>query len=225
VWTGAIYCGLLDACHELVDLPRAAEWTEATRRWCSPLPVASLYPGMCRVHWAQVLGARGEWEQAELEALEACRDLAEIDVFAVADGNYAVAEIRRRRGDFTGADEAYARAHELGRDPQPGLALLRLAQGRLDAATASIGAALSGFGGSRLERAPLLAAQVTIALAAGDVDRAEAAANEIIDIADAFQSIGLNAEADRCRGAVALARGESVTALATLRGRSRCGRR
>src|SRR5829696_7907609 len=122
MWTGAIYCGLLDACHELVDLRRAREWTEATRRWCSPLPVASLYPGICRVHWAEILQVRGAWEQAESEALDACRDLA-------------------------GAEEAYTRAHEVGRDPQPGLALLRLAQGRTEAARSSIAAALVGFGG------------------------------------------------------------------------------
>src|SRR5262245_1722752 len=111
MWTGAIYCGLLDTCHELVDLRRASEWAEATRRWCSPLPAASLYPGICRVHWAEVLQVRGAWEQAEVEALEACRDMADIDVFAVADGYYEVGEVRRRKGDLIGADEAYLRAH------------------------------------------------------------------------------------------------------------------
>ena len=130
MWTGAIYCGLLDACHELVDLRRAREWTEATRRWCAPLPVASLYPGICRVHSAEILDLQGAWEQAEAEALGVCRDMADIDVFAVADAFYEVGEIRRRRGDLAGAEEAYTRAHEVGRDPQPGLALLRLAQGR-----------------------------------------------------------------------------------------------
>ena len=217
MWTGAIYCGLLDACHELVDLRRAREWTEATRRWCSPLPVASLYPGICRVHSAELLHVGGAWQQAEAEALDACRDMAGIDVFVVAAGYYEVGEIRRRRGDLTGAEEAYTRAHEVGRDPQPGWALLRLAQGRVDAASSSIAATLAAFSGSRLERAPLLAAQVEIAKAAGDLDLAEAAACEVAEIAEAFESAALRAEGHRCRGGVALARGRAVEALANLR--------
>lgn len=217
MWTGAIYCGLLDACHELADLRRAQEWTEATRRWCEPLPLASLYPGICRVHWAEVLHVRGEWEAAEAEALGAARELVGIDVYAVGDGWYAVGEVRRRRGDLAGADEAYNRAHEAGRDPQPGIALLRLAQGRVDAASGSIAAALAGFGGSRLERAPLLAAQVEVALAAGDLELAAASAGELLEIATTFDSPALLATA-RCHSAgVALARGQAVSALAELR--------
>jgi DNA-binding CsgD family transcriptional regulator len=217
MWTGAIYCGLLDACHELVDMRRAEQWTEATSKWCSPLPAASLYPGICRVHRAEILHHRGSWDEAETEALEAARDMVDIDVFVVAGGYYEVGEIRRRRGDLAGAEDAYTRAHEIGRDPQPGLALLRLAQGRIDAAAASIAAVLAGFGGSRLERAPLLAAQVDIALAGGDIDLAQMAADEIVATAEAFASPGLRAVGQRCRGAVALARGETVTALAALR--------
>jgi DNA-binding NarL/FixJ family response regulator len=217
MWTGAIYCGLLDACHELVDLRRAREWTEATRRWCEPLPVASLYPGICRVHWAEILHVRGAWAEAEAEALDVCRDMATIDVFVVADGYYEVGEIRRRRGDLEGAEEAYTRSHEMGRDPQPGLALLRLAQGRTDAAASSIAAALAGFGGSALEWAPLLAAQVEIALAVQDLDLAETSAAAVVETADRFDSDGLRAVGHRARGAVALARGQSVVALAALR--------
>ena len=216
-WTGAIYCGLLDACHELVDHRRAREWTEATTRWCEPLPLASLYPGICRVHRAEILHVHGDWAAAETEALGACEDMAGIDVFVVADAWYEVGEIRRRRGDLAGADEAYARAHEVGKDPQPGLALLRLAQGRADQAAASIAAALATFGGSRLERAPLLAAQVEIALGGGDVALAEAAAKEVVEIAETFDSTGLRA-AGHCRlGAVSLAQGQAVGALAALR--------
>jgi DNA-binding CsgD family transcriptional regulator len=217
MWTGAIYCGLLDACHELFDLRRAREWTEATRRWCAPLPAASLYPGICRVHTAEVLAGRGAWAQAEAEAIAACRDMAGIDVFVVAAGWYEAGEVRRRRGDLAGAEEAYGRAHEVGRDPQPGVALLRLAQGRPEAAGSSIAAALAGFAGSRLERAPLLAAQVEIALAAGDADLAEAAAAEVDATASAFDSRGLRATAEGCRGAVALARGQPIGALVAFR--------
>ena len=217
IWTGAIYCGLLDACHELFDLRRAREWTEATRRWCAPLPAASLFPGICRVHSAELLAVRGAWEQAEAEALEACTDMAGIDVFVVAAGWYEVGEIRRRRGDLAGAEEAYTRAHEVGRDPQPGLALLRLAQGRTDAASSSIAAALATLSESPLETAPLLAAQVEIALAAGDVDLADAAATEVAETAAVFESRGLQATGRTCLGAVALARNQPIAALVALR--------
>ncbi len=144
LWTGAIYCGLMDACNELRDLSRASEWTEATRRWSEPLPLASLYPGICRVHRAQVLQSRGNWEEAEQEALGACADMVGIDVFAVADAYYEVGEVRRLRGDLVGAEQAYHQAHDYGRDPQPGLALLRLAQGRGAEAATAIAAAIAG---------------------------------------------------------------------------------
>jgi DNA-binding CsgD family transcriptional regulator len=217
IWTGTIYCGLLDACHELVDLRRAQEWTEAMSRWCAPLPAASLHPGICRLHRVEILDLRGAWEDAEAEASAACGDLVGIDVFAVADGRYLLGELSRRRGDLAGAEEAYLQAHEAGRDPQPGLALLRLGQGRTDAASASIAAALVACTGGRLERARLLAAQVDIALVAGDAGLAEAAAAEIADIAVDFESDGLGAVAHRCRGAVGLAVGQAVEALGSLR--------
>jgi DNA-binding NarL/FixJ family response regulator len=217
IWTGAIYCGLLDACHELVDLRRAQEWTEAMSRWCAPLPPASLYPGICRVHRVEILDLRGAWDDAETEAHAACRDMVGIDVAAVADGRYLLGELSRRRGDLVGAEEAYLRAHEAGRDPQPGLALLRLAQGRTDAASASIASALVACTGGRLERARLLAAQVEIALLAGDLGLAGGAAAEIAEIAVEFESVALRAVAHRCRGAVCLADGHAVAALGSLR--------
>jgi DNA-binding CsgD family transcriptional regulator len=217
IWTGAIYCGLMDACHELVDLRRAGEWTEATRRWCDPLPLATLYRGVCRVHRAQVLQVRGSWDQAEVEAAGACRDLVGIDVFGVADGHYEIGEIRRLRGDLAGAEDAYRAAHEWGRDPQPGLSLLRLAQGHVDTAARSIAAAITGSGGSRLERGPLHAAQAEIALAAGDIELADQASTELADTAAMFDSPGLQAAAHRARGAVSLARGETASALTSLR--------
>jgi DNA-binding CsgD family transcriptional regulator len=216
MWTGAIYCGLLDACHELVDVRRAREWTRTTEQWCAPLPVASLYPGICRVHAAEVLQLGGEWDEAEAIALAACQEMVGIDVFAVADGYYAVGEVRRRRGDLAGAEEAYTRAHEAGRDPQPGLALLRLAQGRAGVASTSILAALAGAS-SPLERAPLLAAQVQIALAGAAVEQADAAAAELAATAERFDSDGLRAIAHRCQGEVALARERGVSALGSLR--------
>jgi DNA-binding NarL/FixJ family response regulator len=217
MWTGAIYCGLLSACHELADHRRAREWTAATTQWCSPLPMASLYPGICRVHNAEILSLHGDWEQAEREALAICDDMAGIDVFVVADAFYEVGEVRRLRGNYVGAEDAYNRAHEAGRDPQPGCALLLLARGEVPAATSSIAAAVAAFGGSRLERAPLHAAQVEIALAGGNIDLADSSANEVAETAETFQSEGLRAVAHHCQGAVALAKGQPVVALGTLR--------
>jgi DNA-binding CsgD family transcriptional regulator len=217
LWTGAIYCGLMDACNELRDLRRASEWTEATRRWSDPLPLASLYPGICRVHRAQNLQRHGEWDQAEQEALGACEDMVGIDVFAVADAYYEVGEVRRLRGDLDGAEQAYTQAHDYGRDPQPGMALLRMGQGRVPEAAASIAAVIAADTGSPLGRAPLLAAQVDIALAAGDLVTAEAAADQLTDTAETFESVGLRAEGHRCRGAVLLAHGRTVESVGVLR--------
>jgi len=216
-WTGAIYCKLMAACNELRDLRRASEWTEATRRWSSPLPLASLYPGICRVHRAQVLTSRGSWAEAEQEALGACEDMVGIDIFAVADAYYEVGEVRRVRGDLDGAEQAYNQAHSYGHDPQPGMALLRLAQGRADEALASIAAVLAAGGRSRLDQASLLAAQTEIALAAGDVDLAEQSGTELAQIAHDFDSPGLRADAHRSCGSVLLARGRTMEALGELR--------
>jgi DNA-binding NarL/FixJ family response regulator len=217
LFTGSIYCGLMDACNELQDLRRASEWTEATRRWSDPLPLASVYPGICRIHRAQVQRSQGSWDEAEQEALGACQDMVGIDVFAVADAYYEVGEVRRIRRDLAGAEQAYHQAHEHGRDPQPGLALLHLAQGRTTDAFASITLALAAASGSRLERAPLLAAQCEIALAAGDLAVAEKAADGLDEIARDFGSPGIVAEAHRCRGAVLSSRGRTVEALGVLR--------
>jgi DNA-binding CsgD family transcriptional regulator len=190
---GNIYCHLMAAFHELADVRRAAEWTEATSRWLASLPAAVLFTGICRVHRSQVLQRRGAWAQAEREAAQVCQDLAELQVAGAAEGHYQVGELRRLRGDLAGAEAAYREAHRLGRDPQPGLALLRLAQGRAPAAAASVRAALAAVAHDRLARARLCAAQVEIALAAAQPEVAARACEELERTASTNGSSGLEA--------------------------------
>lgn len=216
-WAGNIYCHLMAAFHELVDIRRAAEWVEATQRWLDTLPAAVLFTGICRVHRSQLLQVTGAWEQAEREARRVCEDLADIHVLGAAEAHYQVGELQRLRGDLPGAEVSYRQAHERGHDPQPGLALLRLAQGRLDAASASIQTALVAETQNRLARAPLCAAQVEIALAAGSIDVARRACEEVEATASVFSSSGLQATALHSRGAVALGDGLAEQALPILR--------
>jgi DNA-binding NarL/FixJ family response regulator len=214
---GNIYCHLMAAFAELADVRRAAEWTEATGRWLAGLPRAVLFTGICRVHRSQVMARRGAWAEAEREAALVCRDLADLHVAGAAEGHYQLGELRRLRGDLAGAEDAYRLAHELGRDPQPGLALLRLAQGRAANAAASVRAALTAVAADRLARAWLCAAQVEIALAAGDVETAGRACDELTATASTYGSSGLEAAALQARGAVLLAGGRAEAALPTLR--------
>jgi DNA-binding NarL/FixJ family response regulator len=216
-YAGNIYCHLMAAFAELADVRRAAEWTEATARWLASLPAAVLFTGVCRVHRSQVLQRKGAWAQAEREAALVCRDLADLHVAGAAEGHYQLGELRRLRGDLDGAEAAYLQAHALGRDPQPGLALLRLAQGRTSTAAASIRAALTAVTHDRLARAWLCAAQVEVALAAGDLETAGRAGDELGRTASTYGSSGLEAAALQARGAVLLAGGRPEAALPTLR--------
>jgi DNA-binding NarL/FixJ family response regulator len=215
-WAGNIYCHLMAACYELGDIRRASAWTRSTAEWCDRMAPAVLFQGICRVHRAQVMQISGAWTQAQDEAERVCQDIAHIHVGTVAEAHYQIGEIRRLRGDLEGAEDAYRQGHHLGRDPQPGLALLRLAQGHTESAAALIRSALAGVT-DRLARARLLAAQVEIAIAAGDPASASVAADELDAVASAYRSSGLQAAAKRSRGAVLLATGRTEEALSTLR--------
>jgi DNA-binding CsgD family transcriptional regulator len=217
-WAGNIYCNLMIACHELADHRRAARWTDATERWLDTLPVAVLFRGICRVHRSQLHQLRGAWERAEREALRVCEELEGISIDNVAEGWYQVAESRRLRGSLASAEDAYRAAHRRGRDPQPGLALLRLAQGRVATAAASVEASLASRPEEPLSRAPLLVAQVEIAVAAHDRSTARAAADELASIAATFGSSGLEADAARANGSVEVLEGDAASAVRTLRG-------
>lgn len=216
-WAGNVYCHLIAACHEPGDVQRAREWTDATWRWLSRLPAAVLFTGICRVHRSQVYQSIGDWERAEREAARVCEDLVGISVASVAEAHYQLGELRRLRGDLDAAGDAYMQARQLGRDPQPGEALLRLADGRVDAATASIVAALHAVAADRLARARLCAAQVEIALTADDLDTARRACAELEDAAAIYGTSGLEAAALHARGALVLAEDRAQEALPALR--------
>jgi tetratricopeptide (TPR) repeat protein len=139
-WAGNIYCQLMSVCHELADLRRAQQWTNATARWCDGFTNAVMFLGVCRVHRAQLLQVRGDWALAEEEIAQVCRELAAMNVGAVGLALYELGEVRRMRGELQGAAAAYAQAHEHGKDPQPGLALVWVAEGNPSAALEALAA-------------------------------------------------------------------------------------
>ena len=137
--TGDAYCTVIDACAELFDLGRCRAWTESFVRWCDTQQELVLYRGHCFLHRAEVLELQGAWPEALTEARHACDRLAApVNPAALSGACMIEGDLLRLAGDLEGAEAAYQRAHELGRDPQPGLALLRLAQGRVDVADAMI---------------------------------------------------------------------------------------
>ncbi|MGY1708406.1 transcriptional regulator [Geodermatophilus sp. SYSU D00758] len=220
--TGMVYCELICAMQGLAQYDRAEQWTEAMERWRVGTAFGGIN-GRCRVHRAEILRLRGACAEAEDEALGACRELRP---WMRREYGWPLTElgtIRLRRGDLTGAEEALLAASEHGWEPQPGLALLRLAQG--DAATAA-GMLQDALDhpcpvpskewppAGALRRAPLLAAQAEVAVATGDLGRARAAATELTAVAATFRSRALDASAALARGRVALAEGDAPAAVA-----------
>lgn len=169
------------------------------------------------MHRVQLLLVQGDWSQAEDEAWQVCHDLADMNVIAVAESHYQIGEIYRLRGDLARAEDAYTRAHRLGRDPEPGLALLRLSEARLDSAAASIRSGLADDSMDSFNRARLRSAQVEIALADGDLGTATEAVAELSLIASTYSSPGLEARAWQASGALLLAQGNHLEALRRLR--------
>jgi class 3 adenylate cyclase len=211
--TFIVYCAAVTSCRDLADYRRAGEWAQAAKRWCERRAISG-FPGVCRIYHAEILRLRGAWEEAEVEVRHACGELERAGLHANAGaGFYELGEIRRRMGDLTSAEEAFGRADEAGRDPQPGLALVRLAQGRVQEAASAVSRALDEQTANRLARARLLSAQVEIEVARADIEGAEGAAEELCQIADAFGSDALAVYGVAARSEVALARGDSAGAL------------
>lgn len=217
VISGTIYCSVISVCFDTFDIRRAREWTEALARWCESQPDAFPYRGQCLVHRAEILRLGGVWPDAMDEALRACACLARPARPAAAIGaaRYQVAELHRLRGEFAEAEEAYRQASEAGRTPHPGLAQLRLAQGRIDAAKAAICRVVDDVRDPR-GRAHVLAAAVEILLAADDVVTARHAADELTRIAAVRDTPFLQALSAQSTGAVLLAEDDAKAALVAL---------
>jgi class 3 adenylate cyclase len=204
-----IYCNTIAACRNVGDLKRAGQWADEGERWMRRQSVGG-YPGICRVHRAELKMLRGLWSEAEQEARQACEELEHFGIMdAVGYAHYAVGEVRLRIGDLEGAAEAFERAYEYGHDAQPGMALLQLARGEIDEATRSIGRALAAAAGTdgpadRATRGRLLPAWIEIALAAHDLETAGAAVIELESIATDFERPLFEAGALTARGELLL---------------------
>ncbi|WP_131104721.1 LuxR C-terminal-related transcriptional regulator [Ornithinimicrobium sufpigmenti] len=214
-WAGAVLCSAIDVCHILVDLSRAERWVTLTERWCEGHATV-LFTGVCRVHRAELLLQQGAWARAEQEVRDAVAALAGLDVRVEAAAHYCLAELCRLQGDLDGAEGAYRRAHQLGRDPLPGLALLQLDRGRVSVAGSVLDAALA-TSHDPLARAPLLAARVEVNLAAQDPGGAGPHLRELTTIAENHLSPGWLAEAARLKGAALLAGDRPAEAVGLLR--------
>jgi DNA-binding CsgD family transcriptional regulator len=217
VATGLVYCGVIDYCQELFELRRAREWTTAMTRWCGHQPQMVAFTGRCLVHRAEIMQLGGGWSEALREAQEAGRRLAtgtEADIRGLA--YYRQGELHRLRGEVDEAEEAYRQAARHGWDPQPGLALLRLAQGNDQAAAAAVTRAM-GERTEPLAQAALLPARIEIALAGGDSDTARDSCRTLQQIASDHDNDTLAAAAAYATGALALADGDPPAALVALR--------
>jgi DNA-binding CsgD family transcriptional regulator len=215
--TGLIYCSVIEGCHQVYELRRAREWTAALTRWCEEQPEMVSFTGRCLVHRAELMQVDGAWPDALQEARRAGERFAQVlNQVAVGESFYRQGEIHRLRGDRAAAEEAYREASRRGWEPQPGLALLRLAQGDNDAAAAAIRRVL-GETSDQLMRAGLLPAYVEIMLAVGELDEARTACRELEEITQGHGSGMLSALVGHARGAVALADGDAWAALVALR--------
>jgi DNA-binding NarL/FixJ family response regulator len=216
--TGLIYCSVIEGCHEVFALSRAREWTAALAQWCAEQGEMVAFTGVCLVHRAEILHLQGAWSDASEEARRACERCTQFSANqrATAAAYYQQGEMHRLRGDFEAAEESYRSASHYGLDPQPGLALLRVAQGRVDAAVTAMRRIL-GASPDRVPRTRLLPAHVEILLLAGDVSEARAAQEDLERIACELDTEVLRAMAAHARGLVELESGDAAAALASLR--------
>lgn len=215
--SGMTACRMISACRDLTDYRRASEWIEATEKYCDRESLSG-FPGVCRIHRAEVAAVGGAWDRAELELEQATTELGAYNAAPPqADGFYAIGDIRRLKGDFEGAEAALREAHGRGRSPQPALALIRLAEGKVKAAATAINAAVAEETRDRWARARLLPAQVEIAIAAGDVGGARTAVDALGEIVAGYPSPALEAGRQVALGRVLMAEGDAPAAARELR--------
>jgi len=217
VMAGLVYCSVIASCQQVYALDRAHEWTSALAAWCQEQPQLVTFTGPCLMHRAEVMQLHGAWEEAIDESLRACERLSsDTDPEALGDARYQQGEIHRLRGELTEAEDAYRSASQVGREPQPGLALLRLQQGRMEEAIGTIRRVLDTTPAT-WRRAGLLPACVEILLAGGDLEGAREACVELAHLAETFDTKILRAMASHARGAVLLAESDAGGAVTPLR--------
>jgi class 3 adenylate cyclase len=215
--SGVTACRMIGACRDLTDYRRATEWIEATERYCSRNNVDG-FPGICRIHRAEVAAVSGAWERAEQELVRATHELSKFNVAPPrAEGWYAIGDVRRLMGDLDGAEAALRQAHQEGKLPQPALALVRLAQGNVRGAVKAIDSAVRDETWDRLARTRLLPAQAEIAIASGDAAKARVAVDELDRIVAGYSSPALFAANHLAQGRVLLAEGDPAAAAGELR--------
>ena len=215
--TGMVYCSVIMGCQEVYALHRAQEWTAALTQWCEQQPEMVAFSGRCLVHRAEIMELHGAWREALEEARRAHqRSVQGKNQPAAAQAFYRQGEVHRLRGEFSAAEEAYRDASRCGCEPQPGLALLRLAQGNGDAASAAIRRVV-GETTEPLKRARLLPAYVEIMLAMGEAEEARSACRELEEVLTQYKSGMLSAMVAHAEGAVALTQGDARAALPALR--------
>jgi DNA-binding CsgD family transcriptional regulator len=227
IMTGRMYCSVIDTCRQVYALERAREWTAAFSSMCEEQPDMVAFTGVCLVHRAEIMQLQGAWPEALTEAGRACERAQRAGRKPPGAAYYQQGEVHRLCGEFAQAEDAYRAASGLGFEPQPGLALLRLAQGRIDAACAAIRRLTSATNISwatgaylrdnRMRRAGLLPAYLEIMLATDDLAEARQARDELRDLADTFDADLLRAVVVQADGAIALAEGDAQAAVAPLR--------